>query len=175
LLGQLLAQPTTGDVRPQVAVLPLESGRIARVVERSHGQGEAVRDVLLAMQPEQRLAALELRVREHVGRIVKLAAARVEPGRALGSMGMDSLMGQELRHSLEADLSVALSATLVWNYPTVTELVSHLATRLGLSVAAEREHPAPVQVSAPLATSDVVAAIGELSEAEAFAELTRRG
>jgi hypothetical protein len=39
-------------------------------------------------------------------------------------------MGLELRHRLERDLSLRLSATIIWNYPTLAGLATHLQTRL---------------------------------------------
>jgi hypothetical protein len=45
-------------------------------------------------------------------------------------MGLDSLMTLDLRNRLEASLGLSLSATLVWNYPTVATLTEYLAGKM---------------------------------------------
>jgi hypothetical protein len=39
-------------------------------------------------------------------------------------------MALELRNRLERNLRLKLSATLVWNYPTITAIAAHLESRL---------------------------------------------
>ena len=41
-------------------------------------------------------------------------------------------MAIELRNRLEADLKLKLSATLIWNYPTINQLTTYLAGKLDL-------------------------------------------
>src|SRR5690606_26329805 len=79
------------------------------------------------LTPAQRLQAMDAVVRQAVGQVLKLAPARLDPRKALGSMGLNSLMAMELRNRLEAALGRSLSATLAWNYPTVQALAAHLA------------------------------------------------
>ena len=57
----------------------------------------------------------------------KITPSRLDPRKALGAMGLSSLMAMELRNRLEAALGRPLSATLAWNYPTIEALVAHLA------------------------------------------------
>lgn len=45
-------------------------------------------------------------------------------------MGFDSLMALELRNRIEAALGLKLSATLLWNYPTVAALTPYLLGRV---------------------------------------------
>jgi myxalamid-type polyketide synthase MxaE and MxaD len=59
--------------------------------------------------------------------VLKIAASRLDPRKALGSLGLNSLMAMELRNRLEAALQRPLSATLAWNHPTVDALVAHLS------------------------------------------------
>ncbi len=44
-------------------------------------------------------------------------------------------MGLELRHKLERDLSLRLSATIIWNYPTLAALARYLQTCLDTTAA----------------------------------------
>ena len=66
-------------------------------------------------------------VRDAVGAVLKITPSRLDPRKALGTMGLNSLMAMELRNRLEVALGRPLSATLAWNYPTVEALVAHLA------------------------------------------------
>ncbi|MFD9718900.1 acyltransferase domain-containing protein [Streptomyces sp. NPDC059076] len=105
--GQVPLAATTGGLRASIAALP--SG------------------------PERR-AALESAVRENVAQVVRLPARRVETDRPLKSLGIDSLMSLELRNRLEAVFGIPLSATLIWNYPTVREIAPFLAEKLRLEL-----------------------------------------
>lgn len=118
---------------------------------------DALRDTARA---GDRRRTLETFVREQAAQVLRLPPDRVDARRPLRELGFDSLMTLELRNRLEAALGTRLPATLVWNYPTVADLVPHLAQRAGVSLDA---HDAPrAHDSQPLAPGD-----------EAVARLTR--
>ena len=48
----------------------------------------------------------------------------------LMALGMDSLMALELRRQLEKDLQVSLRSTLVFEYPTISAMVTHLMQKI---------------------------------------------
>ncbi|MGW5446789.1 acyltransferase domain-containing protein [Streptomyces asiaticus] len=98
-------------------------------------ESEALRAAVaqLPTGPERR-AALETAVRENVAQVVKLPARRVELDRPLRSLGIDSLMSLELRNRLEATFGLRLSATLIWNYPTIRDIAPYLAGRLAIAL-----------------------------------------
>jgi myxalamid-type polyketide synthase MxaE and MxaD len=110
--------------------------------------------------PEERRRLVEGAVRECLGRVLKLAPARIDPRRSFGAMGLSSLLAMELRNRLEAALGRPLSATLAWNYPTVAALAAHLAGD------GEAAAPAPAE-SAPAGRSEALAEIAQLSDEEA--------
>ena len=65
--------------------------------------------------------------------------------RALTDQGLDSLGALELRNRLGLIVGARLSATLLFDYPTVDALVTHLATdQLGLLAPAVVAVPEPV-------------------------------
>ncbi len=100
---------------------------------------------LLAALPDRhaRAALLETHLREQIGRVLRLAPQRVPLDRPLKTLGVDSLMAVEFRNRLERSLELRLPATLVWNYPSVTALVAHLASRLGLDAGTAPAPPPP--------------------------------
>jgi acyl carrier protein len=71
-----------------------------------------------------------------VAQVLRLAPSRVDVNKPFRALGLDSLMALELRNRLETDLGLKLPATLVWNHPTVTALVPHLADRMGIPLEA---------------------------------------
>ena len=95
----------------------------------SHGMLAQLR----AAAPVERRALLETHLREQVGQVLRLAAARVDPVTPLKSLGLNSLMSLELRNRLETAFGLTLPATLAWNYPTVAAVAAHLEERLGLA------------------------------------------
>jgi acyl transferase domain-containing protein/acyl carrier protein len=112
LLDSKSSQPTNGKVR--------ESG---------------VRESLLAVEPgRRRWIVLETYLREQVAQVLRLAPSRIDPNKPLRALGIDSLMTLELRNRLEAGLGLTLSATLVWNYPTVSALIPFLAGKMEINL-----------------------------------------
>ncbi|QRR36010.1 SDR family NAD(P)-dependent oxidoreductase [Hydrogenophaga sp. YM1] len=124
--------------------------------------------------PAERRRALELTVREVVGRVLKLNPARIDPRKPLGSLGLTSLMALELRNRLEPLHGQPLSATLAWNYPTIEALTGFLAGA---------HATAPVPSAAPVAAPDagpapdiatVLDGVNQLSDEDAALLLRRR-
>jgi NAD(P)-dependent dehydrogenase (short-subunit alcohol dehydrogenase family)/acyl carrier protein len=96
---------------------------------------------LLTLGPgRRRVEALRGYVREQVGKVLRQAASRLENDKPFQSLGLDSLMGLELRNRLEAGTALSLPATLVWNYPTIATLAGELGRRLELPTSADELH-----------------------------------
>jgi acyl transferase domain-containing protein/acyl carrier protein len=130
--------------------------------------GAAFRERLASASAGERRQLMEPVVREAVGRVLKLAPARLDPRKALGSMGLNSLMAMELRNRLETALGRPLSATLAWNYPTVEALVTFLCGDAPASAA-------PVPTAAAVVPAAVtVDAVAQLSDADAALLLRRK-
>jgi phthiocerol/phenolphthiocerol synthesis type-I polyketide synthase B len=103
-------------------------------------------------------------VREAVSHVLKIAPSRLDPRKALGSLGLNSLMAMELRNRLEAALQRSLSATIAWNHPTVDALVAHLA---GDDAATAARAAAPAAVALPQAMASQLDALSGLSDDDA--------
>jgi acyl transferase domain-containing protein/NADPH:quinone reductase-like Zn-dependent oxidoreductase/NAD(P)-dependent dehydrogenase (short-subunit alcohol dehydrogenase family)/acyl carrier protein len=79
---------------------------------------------------DERRDALTVWLRQQVAAVLRLEIERVPIDKTLRSLGLDSLMALELRNRLERHLRLKLSATLVWNYPTVSAVAALLESRL---------------------------------------------
>jgi acyl transferase domain-containing protein/acyl carrier protein len=133
--GRSLLFSQLQEVKPDAVPKPPESG---------------IREALLAVEPGRRRQALfEAHLREQVAHVLRLVPARVPLNKPLKSLGLDSLMALELRNRLEMSLQVTLSATLIWNYPTIAELAPYLAGKMGVPLTAEATSPAPTPDGGP--------------------------
>jgi acyl carrier protein len=141
-------------------------------------QDSALYSTLLAAEAKQRQRLLEEYLQTLVARILRSAPSRIAFDKPLGTLGLDSLMGVELRNKLETNLRLKLSATLVWNYPTIQQLASYLADKLGAPLESnstngektslEDEKPEPGKIGKLLADID------SLSDEEVMQSLLHR-
>jgi acyl carrier protein len=142
----------------------------------STSQVEAdLRAQLLALEPGRpRRTCLEAHVQQQVAQVLRLAPRRVEVQKPVKQLGLDSLMAVELRNRLESSLGVTLSATLVFNYPTIAAMTPYLAQKMGISldtvVIPEAESVVQENDRQP---ADIVNSVRELSDAEAEALLLK--
>jgi acyl carrier protein len=96
-----------------------------------------------------------------VGQVLRMPADAVPRDRALTDLGLDSLMGIELRNRLRLDLGVSPPITQVLSAPSVSALAATLGELLG-------EAGADAGVAARLATDDsLLREIEALSDDEA--------
>jgi len=152
------------DARQWIAFHPAaaRSPRLSSLVQESRAAGRPasrpqIQRSVREAAPAERRSLVEQFVKEQVAGVLRMDASRIQPSAPLRSLGIDSIMGLELRNRFESGLGLRLSATLIWTYPTVTALAEHLAAALG---PAEEEiaSPAPrVEASAakePVAVHD---------------------
>jgi acyl carrier protein len=67
---------------------------------------------------------------DQLGAVLRTPRELLAADKPFRSLGLDSLMGLELRNRLERILGMKLSASTVWNFPTANQLSAHLAERL---------------------------------------------
>src|SRR5690606_26806295 len=97
---------------------------------------------------------------------------RVDVHKPLKTMGLDSLMAVELRNRLENSLGVTLSATLVFNYPTIALMVPYAAGKMGISLEGDGVvETAGDSAPAPAVPDLDVSTISQLSDEDAEALL----
>ena len=91
---------------------------------------------LAAAEPGARVEMLQESIRAQVAQVLGMPTGKLDVDTPLTSLGLDSLMGLELRNRLEAGLGITMFATLLWTYPTVKALSEHLVGQ----VVTRREH-----------------------------------
>jgi myxalamid-type polyketide synthase MxaE and MxaD len=185
-LGRLLQQPEAQvgvmalDVRQCAQFYPAlaNSPLFADLIQEPHGRagerqrGGTFRATLFAAEAARRRTLLETHLREQAAQVLALSPSRIDQHQPLGSLGFDSLMTLDLRNRLESSLGLTLSATLVWNYPTIAALADHLADRLGVAFESAAEPlAAPEEDAARVRT---LAELEQLSDDEAEAALAAK-
>jgi NADPH:quinone reductase-like Zn-dependent oxidoreductase/acyl carrier protein len=115
---------------------------------------------LRSASPEEARELIQAHVLEQTARVLRMDAAALQPETPFKSLGLDSLMGLELRNRLQATCGQSFPATTVWTFPTPRALAGYLAARLGNGTD---EAPAPV---APVLEVTEQLLIKELAELE---------
>jgi myxalamid-type polyketide synthase MxaE and MxaD len=120
----------------------------------TNGRAGATRDTILAAAPGERRPLLENVLREQVARVIGLSPARVDVQQPLNTLGIDSLMGIELKNRIEAELGVVVPIVRLLEGPTIVEFAALLLDQLNaltpaaLPVAVTADRP-PAHVIAP--------------------------
>ncbi|WP_344134064.1 type I polyketide synthase, partial [Saccharopolyspora halophila] len=162
--GAALVLPVHLDLpalRARGEVPPLLRGLIRTPIRRAAastgGETGALVDRLAALTEAERTERLVELVRDEVAAVLgHTSAGGVDPSRAFQELGFDSLTAVELRNRLTAATGIRLSATSVFDYPTVTRLAGHLRDDLFGSAL---DAPSPVP-AAPSLDEDPIAIVG---------------
>jgi acyl carrier protein len=147
------------------------------MTERAENSATTIRQKLLARAPgSERRGELEQQLRELLAGVLRLEPAAIDSQTTLGSLGLDSLMAVEFKNRCERSFDLKLSATMVWNYPTIADLAGHFSDKLGFVKVAEAPAPVartPIAAPAPddARARDVIRDVNDLSEQAALQAL----
>jgi thioesterase domain-containing protein/acyl carrier protein len=111
--------------------------------------GRGVRDTLLETPADERLGVVSAYVREQVGRVLRTPAAKLDAGRPLSELGVDSLMAFELVNRIETQFGLTLPTSKLTTGATVERLAVVLLEVLMVAPAAAPDTPASVTAAAP--------------------------
>jgi phthiocerol/phenolphthiocerol synthesis type-I polyketide synthase C len=121
------------DAYPDTAALPSwgDLVREARQDENvpARAGGGFVGD-LRAAPAQERQALIEGKITELAGRVLRIDPAEIDRDTPFKALGLDSLMGLELRNRLESVFGLTLSPTLLWAYGRTSALAGLLTERL---------------------------------------------
>ena len=132
MFTDLLNAPARRQVDDSLAAAKSKSA----LAHRLHGLSE----------PEQHALVLDL-VRSHIATVLgNTTAEAIDPDKAFQDLGFDSLTAVEMRNRLKTATGLALSPTLIFDYPTPNGLTSYIRNELA-GVTQEIAHTPAVQVT----------------------------
>ena len=138
-----------------LGVLPPILSGLVRVPKRRSQLGGALARQLAQMPEAQRAEAVLALVRSQVADVLGHEGAEsIDPERAFGELGFDSLAALELRNRLGLATGVRLGATVVFDYPSSRSLAAHLLEQVSASGSAK------VAVRAPQTSEEPIAIVG---------------
>ncbi len=133
---------------PQVGVVPLnllqwvefdqavaKSRRLSRLwaAQQTKADGpvgdRSLLDPLAAAEPGARAGLLANILRQHVSQVLLIPESAIDLEAPLTSLGMDSLMGLELRNRIEARSGIAIPATAIWSVRNTMGLARYIVER----------------------------------------------
>jgi phthiocerol/phenolphthiocerol synthesis type-I polyketide synthase A len=109
----------------QAVMAPLPSSDLSTISE-SEGTSPAWSE----MPAEGVLSELEAGLRAILARELHMPEAELELDRPFAELGMNSVMAMSVRRDTERFVGIELSATMLFNYPTIVALAEHLAKKL---------------------------------------------
>jgi phthiocerol/phenolphthiocerol synthesis type-I polyketide synthase A len=109
----------------QAVMAPLPSSDVSAV---SEPQGTS--PAWSQMPAEDVLRELEAGLRVILARELHMPEAELELDRPFAELGLNSVMAMSVRRDTEQFVGIELSATMLFNYPTIVALAEHLAKKL---------------------------------------------
>ncbi|UII23300.1 type I polyketide synthase [Fulvivirga ligni] len=105
-------------------------GNLLLKEEKSNENQSLLQTLELLPNKEEKQLALENHVKLLTAKIIKSTPGKLNSEMRFKNLGIDSIMAVQLRNKLEKDLSLKLSVTNIWEYPTIGEYSSFLMGRL---------------------------------------------
>jgi short-subunit dehydrogenase/acyl carrier protein len=134
------------------------------------GTSGTLRARLSNVDAEAAQALLKSAIRTLLASVLRCSEERIGDSATFGSLGLDSLLGLELRARLSREIEIDLPATVLWRFPTIDKLAKELWGRAGLDRLAAPE-PAAVLAASP--AEETVTSTGADLARDFDAELAR--
>jgi thioesterase domain-containing protein/acyl carrier protein len=166
VLGQLLrreeAQFAVGrvDWRKLADAFPVvgTSSRYAEVVETQAVAGPAAdgvsfRDEIGSLPVAEQLAAVTMRLKEQIAKVLRTSEAKLDPTRPLSELGLDSLMGVELLNRIETSLGISLPAGHLAAGTSISTMAAQILETVTGEIADVSVDPGKITKAPPPASS----------------------
>ncbi|MFJ9612209.1 SDR family NAD(P)-dependent oxidoreductase, partial [Kitasatospora sp. NPDC101176] len=152
----------TADTVPVLLRGLVPAGRRVAATAGAVRVGSALAADLTAADPADRRGRLVRLVQEHAAAALAHPNAEAVPtDRAFTDLGVDSLTAVDLRNRLAAALGVRLSATAVFDHPTVTLLAGHLLDELfGTDDSTTADSATSGPLPTPSSSEEPIAVVG---------------
>ncbi|KLO26339.1 SDR family NAD(P)-dependent oxidoreductase, partial [Mycobacterium haemophilum] len=125
--------------------------------------GGKIRAQLDALDAAERPGRLASAIADEIRGVLR-SSDPIDHDRPLETLGLDSLMGLELRNRLEASLGITLPVALVWAYPTITDLATALCERMDYALPAEAQEAPGADAELSEEEMDLLSDLVEASE-----------
>jgi acyl transferase domain-containing protein/aryl carrier-like protein len=116
--------------------------------EGTKQDGSSIRKAVLGAPPEKRLEMMVNFLREKVARVLGANVSKVVVDKPLTELGLDSLMGVELRNWIEGELRVNLPIVELMQGPTITRVAELLLAQMTSDESGTRIASAPASEDA---------------------------
>jgi polyketide synthase 12/epothilone polyketide synthase D len=127
---------TPFDVQKWVQSHPhaADSSLLAQLIEDKGGEMTAAStsftDIMRTALPQERQGLMETFVSNEVAKVLRMQPPQIGPNIRFKNLGIDSLMGLEIRNRIETTLDLQLPATLLWTHPDIADLARYLNGKL---------------------------------------------
>ena len=158
-LGCALAARLEGEIvvadvdwRTLLPVLEARRARPFLTMLRERATGAAPQlaaHPMQALPSAERLRQVSVQVRAQVAELLGFADDELADDAGFFQLGLDSIASVQLRNRLEAAFGVALSASTVFNHPSVARLAAEIARLIGGADAADSAAEHSLAVTAP--------------------------
>lgn len=139
------------EFSPELARWPYYANLVAEVPARE--QGGLLETLRTALPHERRTMLLDVVIGE-LAKVLRQDPKHLGPDVPFAELGVDSLMGVELRNRIQAETTVNLPSTTIWTYPSPAKLAEHLASALALEIHEPTIEAAPAEESSVAALDD---------------------
>jgi phthiocerol/phenolphthiocerol synthesis type-I polyketide synthase A len=114
------------DIAQAVMAPTLASERTGSAADRTLSPVRALSE----MTAEDLLRELEIGLRTILARELRMPEEELEADRPFAELGLNSVMAMSIRREAEQLVGIELSATMLWNHPTIESLTNYLVERL---------------------------------------------
>jgi phthiocerol/phenolphthiocerol synthesis type-I polyketide synthase A len=114
----------------QVVLAPMPSSEgVAADASHTDGTSRTTR-AWSQMSAEDVLSELEIELRTILACELGMPEPELELDRPFADMGLNSVMAMSVRREAEQLVGIELSATMLWNHPTIAALAAYLSNKL---------------------------------------------